>query len=178
MRNHKSLKDAIRSIPDFPVEGIMFRDVTTLMKNAGTFSDSCEKMVEASNGLGPFEFVAGIEARGFIYGSVIAQRCGAGLVLIRKPGKLPAEKVSQEYALEYGIDRIEMHRDSVMEGAGYLVVDDLLATGGTAEATCRLIESEGGVVVGCVFLVELPDLGGRERLGKRRVVSLIEFEGE
>ena len=173
-----SLKSSIRSIPDFPVSGIMFRDVTTLMKNPAAFRESCNKLEEASNKFGNIDFFAGIEARGFIYASVLADRKQSGLVLIRKPGKLPSETISVEYDLEYGKDAIEVHTDSLVKGARYLVVDDLLATGGTAEAACRLIEKGGGVIAGCLFLVELPDLNGRNRIGKFPVDSLIDFEGE
>jgi adenine phosphoribosyltransferase len=127
--------------------------------------------------LGPFDYVAGIEARGFIFGSVLASNTGKGFVLVRKPGKLPADLISVEYELEYGKDRVEVHADAILADLKYLLVDDLLATGGTAEAACSLIEQGGGIVVGCLFLVELPDLGGRNRLKQRKVISIVEFEG-
>ena len=172
------LKKSIRTIPDFPLKGIMFRDVTTLMKDPVAFRGSCEAMERACYGFEGVDFFAGIEARGFVYASILADRKKAGLVLIRKPGKLPAETISVEYELEYGTDRIEVHSDAVCPEKKYLVVDDLLATGGTAAAACRLIEEGGGIIAGCLFLVELPDLGGRSRLEKYSVVSLLDFEGE
>jgi adenine phosphoribosyltransferase len=172
------IKNAIRTIPDFPVQGIMFRDVTTMVKDPTAFSASCRLMKNASKDFPEFDFVAGIESRGFIYGSVLANNLDKGLVLVRKPGKLPAKVLTMDYELEYGRDTIEVHADAIKKGASYLVVDDLLATGGTAEATCRLIESGGGAVAGCLFLIELPDLYGREKLRKRKLISLIQFEGE
>jgi adenine phosphoribosyltransferase len=172
------LKKSIRSVPDFPVEGIMFRDVTTLMKDPLAFRESCQAMEDSCDKFRGIDFFAGIEARGFIYASVLSDRKKSGLVLIRKPGKLPSETLSVDYELEYGKDRIEVHADSISPGSRYLVVDDLLATGGTAAAACRLIEQGGGVIAGCLFLVELPDLNGRSKLEKYTVVSLLDFEGE
>lgn len=172
------IKDSIRTIPDFPSAGIMFRDVTTLMKNDRAFRIANDCLLEAAEDLGPFDYVAGIEARGFIFGSVLANKTGAGFVPVRKPGKLPADLISVEYELEYGKDRVEVHADAIIADSKYLLVDDLLATGGTAEAACSLIEQGGGSVVGCLFLVELPDLGGRNKLKQRKVISIVEFEGE
>ena len=172
------IKEAIRTIPDFPAPGIMFRDVTTLVKDGEAFGFSCELMLEAVKHFGFVDCFAGIESRGFIYSSVLANNLGKGMVLVRKPGKLPARVLSVDYELEYGRDTLEIHADAIIEGKTYVVVDDLLATGGTAEATCRLIESGGGEIAGCLFLVELPDLKGREKLKKRKVVSIIEFEVE
>ena len=172
------LKKSIRTIPDYPIKGILFRDITTLMIDSSVFSESCDRMVEAAGLFSSFEYVAGIEARGFIYGSVLSSRMAAGFVPIRKPGKLPASTISVEYDLEYGKDSIEVHKDAIIPGERYLVVDDLLATGGTAEAACRLIELGDGIVVGCLFLVELPGLGGRRKLGDSKVISLLEFDGE
>jgi adenine phosphoribosyltransferase len=174
----KQLKDSIRTIPDFPVRGIMFRDVTTLMKDKKAFGLSCECLLAAVKDMLPFDLIAGIESRGFIYGSILANKTNTGFVPVRKPGKLPARVLSVDYELEYGTDSVEVHIDAIEKGIKYLVVDDLLATGGTAEATCKLIEKGGGTVVGCLFLVELPDLGGRQKLDQRKVVSIIEFEGE
>jgi adenine phosphoribosyltransferase len=174
----KKLKESIRTIPDFPVRGIMFRDVTTLMKDRNAFGLSCECLLAAAKDLLPFDLVAGIESRGFIFGSILANKTNTGFIPVRKPGKLPARVLSIEYELEYGTDSVEVHMDAIEEGVKYLVVDDLLATGGTAEATCKLIEKGGGKVAGCLFLVELPDLGGRHKLGQNNVISIIEFEGE
>jgi len=175
---YKKLKSTIRSIPDFPAPGILFRDVTTLVKNAEAFRESCELLGKAVSEFSNTDYLAGIESRGFVFGSVLANNEGKGLVLVRKPGKLPAKVLSIEYELEYGKDSIEIHADAIHEGSSYLVIDDLLATGGTAEATCRLIERGGGIVAGCLFLVELPDLKGREKLKNRKVVSILQFEGE
>jgi adenine phosphoribosyltransferase len=178
MDNAEIIKKEIRTIPDFPVEGIMFRDVTTLMKNGKAFKLSCETLADKMNEFPGCDFIAGIESRGFIYGSIIAEKSGKGFIPIRKPGKLPASILSVEYQLEYGSDRIEVHQDAIIKNKRYLVVDDLLATGGTAEAACKLIEKGNGIVVGCLFLVELPDLKGREKLTGRKVVSIVTFEGE
>ena len=174
----KQIKDSIRTIPDFPEKGILFRDVTTLMKDRKAFGLSCDCLLAAAKDLFPFDMIAGIESRGFIFGSILANKTDKGFVLVRKPGKLPARVLSVDYELEYGTDTVEVHVDAVEKDLVYLVVDDLLATGGTAEATCRLIEKGGGIVAGCLFLVELPDLGGRQKLHKSRVVSIVQFEGE
>jgi adenine phosphoribosyltransferase len=135
-------------------------------------------MLNAAKKFQQIDYVAGIEARGFIFGSVLANRLDKGFIPVRKPGKLPADVLSQEYELEYGRDSVEVHVDAILKGKKYLVVDDLLATGGTSEAACRLIENGGGVVVGCLFLIELTDLGGRQKLRNRRIESIVEFEGE
>ena len=172
------LKKSIRTIPDYPIKGILFRDITTLMIDSSVFAESCDRLVEAAKEFSSVGYVAGIEARGFIYGSVLASRMDAGFVPIRKPGKLPASTISIEYDLEYGKDSIEVHKDAIVPGKGYLIVDDLLATGGTAEAACRLVELGGGNVAGCLFLIELTGLGGRKKIGHRKVISLLEFEGE
>ena len=172
------IKNSIRTVPNFPAEGIMFRDLTTLMKDSEAFSLSCDCLESAARDLLPFDKIAGIEARGFVFGSVLADRLGAGFVTVRKPGKLPAETVSVDYELEYGSDTVEVHRDAVVAGEKYLVVYDLLATGGTAEAVCRLIENNGGIMAGCLFLVELTELAGREKLEGRNVVSILGFEGK
>ena len=177
MKNELLIKNAIRTIPGFPEPGILFRDVTTLMKDEKAFHLSVEMMMGKSAEFEEHTFIAGIEARGFVFGSILAEKTGKGFIPVRKPGKLPSEVLSLEYELEYGKDRIEVHKDAIVRGEGYLVVDDLLATGGTAEAACRLIEGGGGIVVGCLFLVELPDLKGRQKLVSRTVISIIEFEG-
>jgi adenine phosphoribosyltransferase len=153
----------IRSVPDFPKPGILFRDITTLLKDAQGFHEVIERLgamyIDHS-----VDKVAAIESRGFIIGAAIAYKLAAGFVPIRKQGKLPAENFGQDYQLEYGTDRLEVHRDAVQRGERVLLVDDLLATGGTAEAAVRLIGVAGGSVVGCAFVVDLPDLGGRRRL--------------
>ena len=172
------IKGSIRTIPDYPKAGILFRDVTTLLKNPEAFRLACEELKSNIGKFSDFDFVAGIEARGFIFGSVLAYALGKGFVPVRKPGKLPAEIASLDYELEYGRDTVEVHVDAIIKGAGYLVVDDLLATGGTANASCKLIENSGGAVAGCLFVVELPDLNGRETLKNRKVYSILQFEGE
>ena len=176
--NYDLVKKSIRTIPDYPKKGVMFRDVTTLLKDARAFTAASNMLVSKCAEFPDFGYVAGIESRGFIFGSVLAQMLGKGFVPIRKPGKLPGKVCSVDYELEYGRDTLEVHLDAVIKGEGYLVLDDLLATGGTAFASCRLIEECGGLVSGCLFLVELPALGGRNKLNKRIVSSVIKFEGE
>lgn len=169
----------IRTIPNYPKPGIMFRDVTTLLKDPVGLRITVNELVNRYSGL-KIDKVAGIEARGFILGAPLAYMLGVGFVPIRKKGKLPAEAVSQEYALEYGRDSIEIHKDAIAEGDRVLLVDDLIATGGTAEAAIALIKILGGNIVECSFVVDLPELGGRkllEGLGQK-VFSLCEFEGE
>jgi adenine phosphoribosyltransferase len=157
----------------------MFRDITTLLKDPVGFRVTINELVNRYTAV-KIDRVAGIEARGFIVGSALAYQLGVGFVPIRKKGKLPAETVGHDYDLEYGTDRIEMHVDSVSEGERVLLVDDLIATGGTAEAACKLIESMGGKIVECCFVIDLPDLGGRKRLEKHghKVFALCEFEGD
>lgn len=174
----RRLRNLIRSIPDHPKPGILFRDITPLLGDPQGFRDAIDAIASRYQ-QARIAKVAGIEARGFIIGGAVARQLGAGFVPIRKRGKLPARCVGYDYELEYGTDRLEMHADAVGPGAQVLVVDDLIATGGTAEAAVRLIELVGGVVVECCFVIDLPDLGGRsriERLGKR-VHSLLEFPG-
>jgi adenine phosphoribosyltransferase len=173
------LKSRIRTVPHYPKQGVMFRDITTLLKDPEGFRDTINELANRYAGV-KIDRVAGIEARGFIVGAALAYQLGLGFVPIRKKGKLPAETVGQDYELEYGTDRIEMHVDAVSHGDRVLLVDDLIATGGTAGAACKLIESMGGTVVECCFIVELPDLGGRARLEKHghKVFALCEFEGD
>jgi len=180
MRSNKInlIRDSIRTIPDYPKKGILFRDITTLLKDEVAFQETNENLMHFSKEFKKFDFVVGIESRGFIFGSVLANRLGKGFIPIRKPGKLPAEVNSVDYELEYGTDTVEVHLDAIKIGYRYLVIDDLLATGGTANASCKLIEKCGGIVVGCLFVVELPDLGGRKTLKNRVVSSIVQFEGE
>jgi len=171
------LKRHIRSIPDFPKKGIVFRDITTLLKDAAAFREAVDALVAhfAQDGI---ELVVGIEARGFILGGAVALELGAGFVPVRKSGKLPAETIQETYALEYGTDTLAMHRDAITPGQRILMLDDLLATGGTMAASCRMVEALGGEVVACAFLIELSYLRGRERLSAYRVLSLVDYESE
>lgn len=174
----KSIADYIRSIPDFPSPGIIFRDITPLIESAEGFSQAVNALAEAAQGLGPIDKIAAPEARGFIFGAPLAAALGVGFVPIRKPGKLPCETVSVSYSLEYGTDELHIHKDSIRQGDRVLILDDLLATGGTIGACRDLIQGQGGVVVGFSFVIELVDLKGRARLNHPQVHSLITFEGE
>jgi len=173
------IKSLIRTIPHYPKQGIMFRDITTLLKDPAGFKLTIDTFTERYR-TQDIHLVAGIEARGFIVGAALAHQLGAGFVPIRKEGKLPAPTVGQGYQLEYGMDRIELHVDAIQPGARVLLVDDLIATGGTAVAAVRLIEQVGGVVVEAAFIVDLPDLGGRKLLEETgcKVFALTEFEGD
>jgi len=173
------LKSKIRTVPHFPKQGIMFRDITTLLKDARGFRRVIDELVQRYTGV-PIDVVVGLDARGFIIGGALAHQLGKGFVPVRKAGKLPAETMSHEYELEYGKDKVEIHRDAINKGDRVLVVDDLIATGGTCLAAANLVRKLGGEVVECAFIVELPELKGRERLEKDgcKVFSLVQFEGE
>lgn len=166
------LAQYIRNVPDFPIEGIQFKDITTLLQNPVPFSASVEEMLAYYEDT-EIDVVVGIESRGFIWGAILAYELGVGFVPVRKMDKLPAETVRAEYALEYGTATLEMHADAIQPGQRALVVDDLLATGGTAKATCELIEQLGGEVVGLAFLIELTFLPGRDKLAGYDVLALI-----
>ncbi len=172
-----SLKKLIRNIPDFPQKGIGFKDITTLLREPKAFTQTVEKLCEPFKN-SKVDIVAGIESRGFIFGGAVAVELGAGFVPIRKQGKLPAEILSEEYALEYGTDVIEIHKDAVKTGMRVLLVDDLLATGGTAAASVRLLKKLGSEVVGAAFVIELDFLGGREKLKEIPLHILINYEEE
>jgi adenine phosphoribosyltransferase len=174
---NEDIKAKIRAIPNWPKDGILFRDITTLIKDPDGFKDTCNILYEQYKDK-EIDIIAGIESRGFIFGAVLAYLLNKSFVPIRKPGKLPAECVCQEYELEYGTDKIEIHKDAINEGDLVLIADDLLATGGTMKAACQLIESLGGKVVGCAFVVELPELKGRDKLEGYELFKLVEFEGE
>lgn len=165
----------IRNVPDFPVEGIQFKDITTLLKDPVPFAASVEALLDRYGDQG-IDLVVGVESRGFIWGAILAYELGVGFVPVRKPGKLPAETVRAEYTLEYGTNALEMHVDAVQEGQKVLVVDDLLATGGTAKATCELVEQLGGEVAGLAFLIELTFLHGRDKLTGHDVLSLVQMD--
>jgi adenine phosphoribosyltransferase len=167
----------IRSIPDFPKQGIMFRDITPLLLSDSAFGEAIDLFYRRYRD-GGISKVVSIESRGFIFGSVLAYRLGAGFVPVRKPNKLPAETISESYTLEYGQDTLEMHRDAIDGGDSVLIVDDLLATGGTAAAASRLVERCGGTVRELAFLIELSFLNGREKLLPRPVFALINYRDE
>ena len=175
------LKEITRSIPDYPKQGIIFRDLTTIFQNAEAFAMALDLMIETLKGKNSeiieYDKLVGIEARGFVLSGALAGKMGGGVVLLRKPGKLPYEKKRMEYKLEYGEDTLEVHKDAIVPGEKVVVIDDLLATGGTAEAGCRLIEELGGDIVKVLFLVELPELNGRRKLASYDVESIISFEG-
>lgn len=168
------LKDKIRVIEDFPAKGISFKDITTLLKDAEGLRDCINQLAEKFKGL-EIDVVVGPESRGFIFATPLAYILGTGFVPVRKPGKLPGETEKYEYNLEYGTDSLEIHKDAIKPGQKVLIVDDLLATGGTMIATAKLVETLGGEVAGLGFLIELEDLKGRERLSKYKVESLIKY---
>lgn len=175
------LKEATRSIPDYPKPGIVFRDLTTIFQDGSSFSLAIDSLIdclkdENSNSISIDKF-AGIEARGFVLAGALAAKLGGGVVLLRKPGKLPFEKRRVEYKLEYGEDALELHKDAILPGEKIVVIDDLLATGGTAEAGCKLIEEAGGNIIKVLFLVELPELNGRKKLAGYNMDSVVSFGG-
>ncbi len=174
-----AIKSKIRTVPHYPKQGIMFRDITTLLKDPAGFRATVDELANRYRDM-KIDKIAGIESRGFILGAPLAYAMGKGFVPIRKKGKLPAETIGHDYDLEYGTDRIEIHTDAIAKGEKVLLVDDLIATGGTAEAACKLIEKIGGEIVECCFIIDLPDIGGRARLEKHghKVHALCEFEGD
>jgi adenine phosphoribosyltransferase len=173
-----NLKDTIRTIPDYPKAGIKFRDITTLLADARAFRRAIDELVQPYAG-SKIAKVAGIEARGFILGGAVAHQMSAGFIPIRKKGKLPHDTVSIAYSLEYGVDAMEMHRDAIIRGEKVILIDDLVATGGTAEAACRLLTSMGAEIVAACFIIDLPDLGGAEKIRKLGIPvrALMQFEG-
>jgi adenine phosphoribosyltransferase len=170
----EELRKAIREVPDFPKEGILFYDITTLLKDPTAFRRSIDALAEKLDGR-DFDLVLGVESRGFIFAATLADRLGKGLVVVRKPGKLPAESIQASYELEYGTDTIEMHADAVGKGQKVVIVDDLLATGGTAQATAELVEKAGGKVEVILFLIELDFLSGREKLTQHETISILHY---
>jgi len=173
------IKSKIRIVPHYPKHGIQFRDITTLLKDPAGFRTTVDDLVSRYKNV-KIDKIAGIESRGFILGAPLAYALNKGFVPIRKKGKLPAETIGHDYDLEYGSDRIEIHTDAIGKGEKILLVDDLIATGGTAEAACALIEKMGGEIVECCFIIDLPDIGGRARLEKHghKVFALCVFEGD
>lgn len=172
------IREAIRTIPDYPKPGIMFRDITTLLGNARAFRRAVDELVQPYAGI-RIDKVAGIEARGFILGGAVAHQLSTAFLPVRKKGKLPWKTLRQEYELEYGTDEMEIHTDAISKGDQVVIVDDLVATGGTAEAALKLIERAGGIVIGLSFVIDLPEIGGAEKLRKmgKIVRTLCAFEG-
>lgn len=171
------LKVQIRNVKDFPKTGIMFRDITTLLNNPDALKYTFDELFRYAEGKGITK-VAGIESRGFIFGAMLAEKLNCGFVPIRKPGKLPAATEKESYQLEYGTDSIEIHKDAISKGDKVLLHDDLLATGGTAAAACRLIERLGGEIIQISFIIELSFLNGKDQLQKYDVVSLVDYDSE
>ena len=175
--NNALLEKSIRSIPDFPKPGILFRDVTTLIQNKAAFKKAVDLLAKKYKGKG-FDKVVGVEARGFIFGAAVAVKIGAGFVPVRKKGKLPCKTISTTYALEYGTDTLEIHRDAIIAGEKVLIIDDLLATGGTVKAVIDLVKQLAGKIAGIGFVIELVDLHGKEKFKEYPVYSLVKFSGE
>lgn len=175
----EKIKSKIKTIPNWPKEGIMFRDITALLQDAPTFNHTIELLLERYRDKN-IQMVAGVESRGFIIGSILAHRLDVGFVPIRKHGKMPVDKESEEYEVHYGKETLEIHKDTIGEGQRVLIVDDLIASGGTAIAACKLIKKAGGEIVECCFIIDLPELGGKKKLERAGydVFSLVEFEGE
>jgi adenine phosphoribosyltransferase len=171
------IKSKVRSIPDWPIKGVIFRDITTLLLDPPAFRKICtifyERYVNEK-----IDKIVGIDARGFLFGSVLAYNLHIGMVPIRKNGKLPYNTISESYTLEYGEEVIEIHEDAIQKGERIVIIDDLMATGGTISAAANLVEKLGGKIIECAFVLELPDLNGRQKLGERKVFSMVEFEGE
>ena len=170
----EALKSLIRHIPDYPKPGILFYDITTLLRNGDGFRRAVDAVVDPYRTV-PIDFVVGIESRGFILGAAVADRLGIGFIPVRKPGKLPAQTISASYELEYGVDTLEIHHDAVAPDEKVLIVDDLLATGGTAQAAVSLFKKSGAQVVGLSFLIELNQLGGRSKLEGEQVSSVLHY---
>ena len=172
-----NLKETIRSIPHWPIQSVTFRDLTTLMLNPEAFNYACDVLYERYIKQKIDKIVA-IDARGFVFGGVLAYKLNVGFVPVRKKGKLPSSTIQADYTLEYGVNTVEMHDDSISKGERIVIVDDLIATGGTIAAAVKLVEQLGGKIIECAFIVELPDLKGREKISNQAVFSMVEFEGE
>ena len=171
------LTEKIRTIPHWPMEGVMFRDITTLVQDPEAFRYTCDLLYDRYKDM-KIDKVVSIDARGFIFGAVLAYKLGVGLVLVRKKGKLPPETIQEEYTLEYGTNVVEISKHGIQKGDQVLIVDDLIATGGTVSAAVKLVEALGGDVIECAFVIELPDLKGREKIKGYKIFKLCEFEGE
>ncbi len=171
------LKKTIRSISDWPIKGVIFRDLTTLMQNPQAFKESCDILYERYKDM-DIDKIVGIDARGFVFGAVLAYKLGIGFVPVRKKGKLPWKTIQETYTLEYGEDTLEIHEDAIGKGEKVIIVDDLIATGGTVGATVKLVRKLGADIIECAFIVELPDLKGRDQIQDCKVFSITAFEGE
>lgn len=171
------LKESVRSIVDWPIEGVIFRDLTTLMKNPEAFSQSCDVFYDRYRDE-KIDKIVGIDARGFVFGAVLAYKLGVGFVPVRKKGKLPPETIEELYSLEYGSGILEIHKDAISEGEKIVIIDDLIATGGTVGATVKLVRKLGGDIIECAFLIELPDLNGRKQIADCAIFAIMEFDGE
>ena len=172
-----NIKEKIRTVPHWPVDGVMFRDITTLLQDGGAFKHVCDELYDRYKNM-KVDLIVGIESRGFIFGAVLAYKLGIGFVPIRKPGKLPYKTISEEFEKEYGKDKMEIHDDAIKKGDKVIVIDDLIATGGTISAATSLVEKLGGEVVECAFVIDLPDLNGKEKLKGYKIFTMMEFEGE
>lgn len=177
VRPSDDLRDSIRNVPDFPKKGIIFRDITTLLKDKIAFQKTIEIFYDRFKSY-EIDKIVSVESRGFILGSALANRLCVGFIPVRKPNKLPSKTIREEYQLEYGKDALEIHLDAIQKGERILIVDDLLATGGTVQATCKLVEKLGGEIVGLTFLIELSFLKGREKLKEYNVHSIIQYDTE
>lgn len=171
------LKDTIRSIPDWPIKGVIFRDITTLMQDPDAYREACDLFYDRYKDR-DIDKIVGIDARGFVFGAVLAYKLGIGFIPVRKKGKLPYTTIQETYSLEYGEDTLEIHKDALQKGDRVVVIDDLIATGGTIGATVNLVRKLGAEVLECAFIVELPDLKGREKISGCEVYAMMEFEGE
>jgi adenine phosphoribosyltransferase len=171
----KDIAEKIRNVPDFPKQGIQFKDITTLVKDGKTFAKVIDLFDERFRNKN-IDLIVGIESRGFIFGGALAYKWGIGFVPVRKPGKLPAQKIREEYQLEYGIDALEIHKDAIISGQRILIIDDLLATGGTLSATAKLVERLGGIIAGMAFIIELKFLKGREKIKQYDLYTLVEYD--
>ena len=171
------MKKTIRSIPDWPIKGVIFRDLTTLMLDPAAYKESCDIFYNRYKDMG-IEKIVGIDARGFVFGAVLAYHLNIGFVPVRKKGKLPYTTISESYSLEYGEDVLEIHEDALKKGERVIIIDDLIATGGTVGATAKLVEKLEAEIIECAFVVELPDLKGRDQIKNHKVFAILEFEGE
>ncbi len=171
------LKETIRTVPNWPIEGVMFRDITTLTQNPDALREACDIFYERYKDMG-LDKIVGIDARGFIFGAVLAYKLGIGFIPVRKKGKLPFDTISATYSLEYGEDTVEMHVDAISKGEKVVIVDDLIATGGTMQAATQLVAQLEGEIVECAFIIDLPDLKGKEKIKDYKIFCLMEFEGE